>query len=265
MTRNLIPAVFALAIASVPSTGFALPEEEHKAMLDEVRVIDIQLREVKNKSKKARTIDEILVDIRVLMKRYPGEKAPWHMLLGASTLVEEKDRRVRILEEIVKLEGKEFSYARKEAEDRLWKERALGKPIELEFVAHDGRFVDIAKMKGKVVLVYFCAGWCPPCVHEGKGVKKLYDRVHDKGFEVIGISFDKTREDLEAYTERQGYKWPQMFQEENWKSKFVTESRIRAIPTLWLIDRKGNLVDMEAREDLDKKVEKLLAEKVQTK
>jgi hypothetical protein len=76
------------------------------------------------------------------------------------------------------------------AKDLLAKRARLtelrSKPLELKFTAADGREVDLAKLRGKVVLLDFWATWCPPCIGEMPNVVSTYEKLREKGFEVVG-------------------------------------------------------------------------------
>ena len=146
------------------------------------------------------------------------------------------------------------------AKGQLTKMEALGKPVDISFKSLDGRVVDINKLKGKVVLIDFWATWCGPCVAELPNVKKTYAKFHEKGFEIIGISLDQSRDKLSKFVEKEKMPWPQHFDGQGWKNEYAVKYGIQGIPAMWLIDKKGNLVDMKARGGLDGKVEKLLAE-----
>ncbi|MBN8246479.1 MAG: TlpA family protein disulfide reductase [Verrucomicrobia bacterium] len=137
----------------------------------------------------------------------------------------------------------------------------VGKPLDLKFKAVDGSEVSLAAMKGKVVLVDFWATWCGPCVQELPNVKAAYEKLHPKGFEIVGISFDQDKEALESFVKKKGMPWPQYFDGEGWQNKFGQEFGINSIPAMWLVDAKGVLRDLNARDGLADKVEKLLAEK----
>ena len=136
----------------------------------------------------------------------------------------------------------------------------IGKPPEIVFEALDGRTVDLSKMKGKVVLIDFWVTWCGPCVREIPIIKKVYDKFQRRGFEVIGISLDKDRKKLETYVNENNIPWPQFFDEKGGKNRLAKKYGIRSIPTLWLVDKQGNLVDMKARKNLEEKVKKYLAQ-----
>src|SRR6204780_1062417 len=70
------------------------------------------------------------------------------------------------------------------------------KPLDLKYTAVDGTKVDLATMRGKVVLVDFWATWCPPCRGEVPNVVAAYKKYHDKGFNIVGISLDQDKSAL---------------------------------------------------------------------
>lgn len=134
------------------------------------------------------------------------------------------------------------------------------KPLEMKFTAVDGREVDISKLQGKVVLIDFWATWCGPCVAELPNVLKAYKELHPKGFEIVGISLDSDKAELQAFVKEKGMEWPQFFDGKGWQNEISTRYGINSIPAMWLVNKKGMVVSMNARDGLEKAVEKLLAE-----
>ena len=135
------------------------------------------------------------------------------------------------------------------------------KPLDLKFTAADGKEFDLAKLRGKVVLLDFWASWCGPCIGEMPNVVATYKKLHDKGFEIVGVSLDQEKEAMEAALKKQGMTWTQYFDGQGWKNKISSSFGIESIPAAWLLDKKGMLRETDLRgDDLGKGVEKLLAE-----
>jgi thiol-disulfide isomerase/thioredoxin len=194
---------------------------------------------------------------RALQKEFPKEPGGQKMLLEVASGSDPAKAR-GILQEIAANPASEE--VREAAADQLKKLDAVGKPVEVQFTAVDGREVDSSKLKGKVVLLDFWATWCPPCVAEVPHVVATYNKLHDKGFEIIGVSLDKEKGSLTQFVAEHKMPWPQFFDGQYWQNKYARQFGIESIPAMWLLDKQGRLRDMNGRADLSGKVEKLLAE-----
>jgi thiol-disulfide isomerase/thioredoxin len=149
----------------------------------------------------------------------------------------------------------------------------LKSPVDLKFTAADGRTVDVAALRGKVVLIDFWATWCGPCVQEIPNVVAAYNQYHDQGFEIVGISFDKapdpakpspkqkTAEGVLAFTKEKGMPWPQYYDGQHWNNPYGKQYGINGIPAMFLLDKKGLVVSTNARgPKLAQEIQRLLKE-----
>jgi thiol-disulfide isomerase/thioredoxin len=147
------------------------------------------------------------------------------------------------------------------AADRLAAQAARKAGFDLQFTAVDDREVDLTKLRGKVVLIDFWATWCGPCKAELPNIVANYQKYHDKGFEVVGISLDQAadRQTLIDYCREHGLAWPQHFDGKFWKNEIAVKFGIRSIPAMFLLDQDGKLVSTNARgPKLEAEVKRLL-------
>jgi thiol-disulfide isomerase/thioredoxin len=124
----------------------------------------------------------------------------------------------------------------------------IGRPFKLSIQAVGGKPVSIADWKGKVVLIDFWATWCGPCKAALPNLISLYKTNHSKGLEILGISNDNSLPALQDFLAgHRDMPWPQSFNptgQDGWNS-LSAPMGVRAIPTAFLIDRNGNLRDIE--------------------
>lgn len=141
---------------------------------------------------------------------------------------------------------------------------AIGKPLELTGATVDGKPFDLKKLHGKVVLVDFWATWCGPCLAELPHLQEAYEKYHEKGFEIVGVSLDDDQESFDEFFKENKLPWVQLFEKEASKRGFenanVKRYGINAIPAMFLVDQSGRVVSTTVRGPfLEAMLEELMA------
>lgn len=121
----------------------------------------------------------------------------------------------------------------------------------------DGDSIVLSNVKAKVKVLDFWASWCGPCRAGNPTNIQIYNQLHSKGLEVIGISGDTEFARWADAVKQDGLPWINVcdFGGKNVFSKYC----INSIPTCFLLDENNVIIDCGAGlSDFSQTIEQLL-------
>lgn len=122
----------------------------------------------------------------------------------------------------------------------------------------DGNEVNLTDFRGKVLLVDFWASWCGPCRKENPHVVKLYEKYAKMGFEVLGVSLDKTKSRWEQAIAKDGLTWTHVSDLKGWGNEAAKMYSVKSIPHTMLLDAEGKIIARNLRgAELDLRLKKI--------
>ena len=171
------------------------------------------------------------------------EGSPMAMMMGMSDTAETKAKKKRAVEMLRNIE-KEFvgTTLAQEARDFLFVIEHLQvgmKAPEIVGKDADGKEIRLSQFDGKVVAIVFWATWCVPCMQMLPHERQLMEKYADKPFTILGINVDDTRAGCQKTMKKEKITWPTIYDGSPRVSKIAKKWRVRAFPTIYVIDHKG--------------------------
>lgn len=133
-------------------------------------------------------------------------------------------------------------------------------PYAFSLTTRSGEVVTSRGLRGKVVLIDCWATWCQPCMVKMPELKKLYNRYHRSGLEIIGVNFDERLTDMDAAVQKNGLAWPTVHvpNDEKVRDLWHRASSISVLPRLLLVGRDGRLLADVPPHELAKRIDALM-------
>jgi thiol-disulfide isomerase/thioredoxin len=145
----------------------------------------------------------------------------------------------------------------------------LGKKA-LSFAAKtmEGAEVEFPKsFAGKVVMLDCWATWCGPCIAEIPNMKQAYEDWHDKGFEILGVSFDDEgkEDDIRKFLSSKELPWPQIYEGKGWETSIGIQHDVSGIPFVLLVDGDSGEILGTSRQLRGPKLTEFIGEQLEKK
>mgnify|MGYP000283009182 CR=1 FL=1 len=113
--------------------------------------------------------------------------------------------------------------------------------LKFETIDVEGNTQTIEKhtQKGKVVMLYFWADWCPTCKQEFPETQAYYEKLQKEGLEILAINVKQPKEASEKFKEQFGITFPMLLNEDG---KISDKYQVEELPTNFFIDEEGKII-----------------------
>lgn len=121
------------------------------------------------------------------------------------------------------------------------------KAIAFEQADTANKAIRLSDFKGKYILIDFWASWCGPCRAENPNIKEAYLKYQTKGFEVLGVSLDNSKDAWIKAIDKDALPWQNVSDLNGFKNKAAQLYAVTELPTSYLLDTNGKIIAKNLR------------------
>lgn len=203
--------------------------------------------------------EAVISAARGFTTRYPGDRRGPRLLVEAATICDDTPNLKRTLLEEALAQTREDSLKARISDD-FKKLDALGKPLELKISALQGGTIDLASLRGRVVVLIFWSADSPHSLLWLRSFRQAWEELPRDQVRVVTVSLDESRKTLDERVKDLPPSWPTHFDGKGWESPLARSLGINALPTVWILDKKGVVRTLNARESYLTWIRQLLRE-----
>lgn len=191
--------------------------------------------------------------------KYPGDRRGPRLIVEAATVCDDVPFQKRdLLEEALRLTDEE-PLKRRIADD-LRRLDLLGKPLVLKMSSVSGGPIDLAKLRGNVVVLIFWSADSPHSLLWLRDFRSSWETFPKEHLRVVTVSLDEERATFSSRFHELRADWPTHFDGLGWRGPVARGLGINAVPTVWLLDKKGILRSINAKSSYETLINQLLQE-----
>lgn len=188
---------------------------------------------------------------------YAGILASLEKGSGQPSLLDESAKAALVQEMMAEMREKQMAQQKAAGASRSAVQVGQAAP-DISLPTPAGEAISLSSLRGKYVLVDFWASWCRPCRAENPNVVRVYNKYKDKGFEILGVSLDRSKDAWVKAIEKDGLTWPHISDLKFWQSAAAKTYGVSAIPYTVLVGPDGKVIAQNLRgASLERKLEEL--------
>jgi thiol-disulfide isomerase/thioredoxin len=131
---------------------------------------------------------------------------------------------------------------------------------DFEVTLLDGRTARLSDLRGRHVLLQFWGSWCGPCRAENRHLVKLYQKYHDRGFDIFSVGLESNERAWKLAIQQDSLLWPyHSVETTQFDGPVAKLYNIHSIPSTFLINAEGVIIGVDL---LPSQMDKLLAQRL---